>query len=123
MRNYTVAVNAEYFVSTDADALECEDKAAEMIEAALKDKVSEIDAATINTYRHLFGDGYSVKMSVNMVVDVEADDYEVAYDRAITVVENVPYKDGVELVAVGTYDAVLPEDRQFLQMSKYAIGR
>lgn len=123
MKEYTVALNAEFVVTTNADALECEDIAAEMIEAALKDKASEIDAATVNTYRHLFGDGYNVKMSVNMVVEVEADDYEVAYDRAITVIENVPYKDSVELVAIGTYDAVLPEDRQFLQMSKYAIGR
>ena len=120
MKEYTVALNAEYTVTTDADALECEDIAAERIEAALKDKADEVEVCTIKTYQRLFG-GYSVKMAANMVVDVEADDYEVAYNRAVDVVENIPYKDGVELVAVGTYDAALREDKPFLLKPNFAM--
>lgn len=120
MRNYTVAVNAEYTVATNADALECEDIAEEAIQAALKDQASEVEVCTIKTYKRLFG-GYNVKMSANMVVDVEADDYEEAYNRAIDVINDIPYKDNVEIMAIGTYDAALPEDRAFLQKPKFAF--
>ena len=120
MKEYTVALNAEFVVTTDADALECEDIAAERIEAALKDKADEVEVCTIKTYTRLFG-GYNVKMAANMIVDVEADDYEVAYDRAVDVIENVPYKDGVELVAIGTYDAALREDKPFLLKPNFAM--
>ena len=119
MKEYTVALNAEFTVMTDADALECEDIAAEMIEAALKDKAEEIEVCTIKIYKRLFG-GYNVKMAANMIVDVEADDYEVAYGRAVDVVENIPYKDDVKLVAIGTYDAALREDKPFLLKPKFA---
>ena len=120
MKEYTVALNAEFTVMTDADALECEDIAAEMIEAALKDKAGEVEVCTVKIYKRLFG-GYNVKMAANMIVDVEADDYEVAYNRAVDVVENIPYKDDVKLVAIGTYDAALREDKPFLLKPKFAM--
>ena len=120
MKEYTVALNAEFVVTTDADALECEDIAAERIEAALKDKADELEVCTIKTYQRLFG-GYNVKMAANMIVDVEADDYEVAYGRAVDVIENIPYKDGVELVAIGTYDAALRDDKPFLLKPNFAM--
>lgn len=120
MKDYTVALNAEFVVTTDADALDCEDIAAERIEAALKDKADEVEVCTIKTYQRLFG-GYNVKMAANMVVDVEADDYEEAYDRAIDAINGIQYKDGVELVAIGTYDAALKEDKPFLLKPKFAF--
>lgn len=120
MKEYTVALNAEFVVTTDADALDCEDIAAERIEAALKEKADEVEVCTIKTYQRLFG-GYNVKMAANMIVDVEADDYEVAYNRAVDVIEDIPYKDGVELVAIGTYDAALRDDKPFMLKPKFAF--
>ena len=120
MRDYTVAVNAEYAVSTNADALECEDIAADAVENELKNKVDEIDIYIVKSYKKLFC-GYIVKLSVNMVVNVEANSYEAAYDKAVDVVNDINYKECVELVAIGTYDAALKEDKPFLMKPKFAV--
>lgn len=120
MKDYTVAVNAEYVVATNVDALECEDIADEAVRAALKDKADEVETYVVSFYKRLFV-GHTVKLSVNMVVDVEAENYELAYNRAVDVVENIPYANNITLVAVGTYDAALREDKPFMLKPKFAM--
>ena len=120
MRDYTVALNAEYVVATNADALECEDIACNAIIAALKGKAEEVETYVVSTYKRLFV-GHTVKVSVNMVVDVEANSYEMAYDRATDVIEDMKYDNNITLVGCGTFDAALTEDRAYLVKPKFAI--
>lgn len=118
MRNYTVAIMAEYNVTvsnvtTDKDIFEAEDAAIETIKSALTGNVEEVEADVVNTYKLLFS--YLVKVAANMVLNVSAESYLTAYHTAVEKIESLPYGNSVSVVTVGTYDVTFAEERVLLE--------
>ena len=114
MRNYTVAVMAEYNVSTDKDIFDAEDAAVETIKDALKGTADEVEAEVVNIYKRLFV-GCLVKVAANMVVNVSAENYLTAYHKAVEQIESLPYADYVTVIAVENYDVTLAEEKILLE--------
>ena len=114
MRNYTVAVMAEYNVSTDKDIFEAEDAALEAIKGVLKEAADEVEAEAVNVYKKLFI-GYVVKVAANMVVNVNAENYLTAYHKAVAKIESLPYAEYITVIAVENYDVTLAEEKILLE--------
>ena len=114
MRNYTVAVMAEYNVSTDKDIFDAEDAAVEEIKNAVNGKADEVEAEVVNTIKRLFV-GYLVKVAVNMVVNVSAENYLTAYHKSVKQIESLPYADYITVIAVENYDVTLAEEKILLE--------
>lgn len=114
MRNYTIALNAEYTVVTDKDIFDADDAAIEEIKNAVNGKADEVEAEVVNTIKRLFV-GYLVKVAANMIVNVSAESYLTAYHKAVEQIESISYGDYIEVANVGTYDVTLAEEKILLE--------
>ena len=123
VRGYVVALNAEYNVTiSDPDLMiwEAEDQAYDIIEGMLKQyDVDEYDIYTEWEMNSLFG-GNIIKVRVNMVVPVEASNYDEALSLAENYVDDFTEPEGVYGISIGVWDAELKADRGMLQRCKGA---
>ncbi len=123
VRGYVVALNAEYNVTiSDPDLMtwEAEDQAYDIIEGMLKQyDVDEYDIYTEWEMNSLFG-GNIIKVRVNMVVPVEASNYDEALSLAENYVDDFTEPEGVYGISIGVWDAELKADRGMLQGCKGA---
>lgn len=117
VRDYVVALNAEYNVSVHDDGQmvwEAEDKAYDIIEAELKKHdIEEYDIYTEMEMNSLFG-GYIVKVKVNLVVPAVASSYDEALSEAESYVDGIEMPEGVYGISIGTWDSALKEDKDLL---------
>lgn len=118
IQGYTVALSAEYTAMVCAETMwEAEDCAYDPIEATLKQNdVEDIDIHIIEEHRSYWvGDEYELKLKVNMVIPVEAESYQDAWDCAVEFVENITMPEGIELESTAQIDMTLAEEKAYLR--------
>ena len=121
VKDYTVSACAEYNVSCpDAeDLFDAEDTAIDMVEKELilRD-VDEIDSHITEENPSFVG--YTIRVKVNMVIPVEAENYEEALRLAEGFLDDMNLPKEINLVSVGAWDSALAEEKAYLLRCKGA---
>ena len=118
VKDYTVALSAEYTVMVCAETMwEAEDYAFDLVEEKLKENdIEDIDTHIIEEHASRWiADEYELRLKVNMVIPVEATDYTDAWNGAVGFVENITMPEGAKLECTAQIDMSLAEDRNYLR--------